>query len=119
MTGELDVLIIGRMIFNLWLDTSGSEDSSQLVALTLNELQSLGIVIIMCVRKYFLYVMYTYFFKNMCLIVFTPTCFFLSIICIVTTTSITNSMVYEIGRLRGDCKPYPHNVNFRNIFLRN
>ena len=21
--------------------------------------------------------------------------------------------------LRGDCKPYPHNVNFRNIFLRN
>ena len=20
--------------------------------------------------------------------------------------------------LRGDCKPYPHNVNFRNIFLR-
>ena len=21
--------------------------------------------------------------------------------------------------LRGDCKPYPNNVNFRNIFLRN
>ena len=21
--------------------------------------------------------------------------------------------------LRGDCKPYPHNVNLRNIFLRN
>ena len=21
--------------------------------------------------------------------------------------------------LRGDCKPYPHNVNFRNIFIRN
>ena len=25
----------------------------------------------------------------------------------------------KFGFLRGDCKPYPHNVYFRNIFLRN
>ena len=26
---------------------------------------------------------------------------------------------YIKSGLRGDCKPYPHNVNFSNIFLRN
>ena len=28
-------------------------------------------------------------------------------------------IIYGHNVLRGDCKPYPHNVNFRNIFLRN